>query len=360
MSYRIGKNEKPGQGLRRVAREELKCAVAPLDAGGELEPVLHEVRRRLKRLRSLLLLAEQKPANRIHKRLGALVRTTARRIGSVRDMHVQIRTLQKLRKHCRKSKALELCQTLQARFEREASSTNAGHLLRETAIQLNEAVALLEKWPPETLAWSTVCSACKRARREHFKQMRKALADFETESLHEWRKCAKVWWHQTQLLNGHSDEDFEGLFRKLKELGDCLGEDHDLSLIRKDLGIIKSPAALKLLSIIKKHRARLQKRAARLGRKLVHFQSIAGPRPPVRRGTLPPRPQFPAPAGKAEEKSGGVMRVGEPDIPQDAPSHASQPPCNSSVPQENHEDANMTLEQEPNNPLALSCNFAAN
>jgi len=98
--------------------------------------------------------------------------------------------------------------------------------------------------------------------------MKRALANPENESLHEWRKRAKTWWYQTRLLKAHSAKKMDKLCQDLETLTECLGEDHDLALVEQTLGKTNSAAQAELLVLLKKKRARLQKKAEKLGLRL--------------------------------------------------------------------------------------------
>jgi hypothetical protein len=56
IAYRIPPDEYPETVLRRIAREEIGAAIEDIDSAADLHEAVHEVRKRLKRIRGLLRL----------------------------------------------------------------------------------------------------------------------------------------------------------------------------------------------------------------------------------------------------------------------------------------------------------------
>ena len=271
MAYQLSTKERPGPGLRRVAREELTCALAEIQSGRQSGEVLHEVRKRLKKLRAALRRAGKQSAGRSQTGLAALFRKASRRIAALRDAQVQAGAFKKLAEQCRNAAARELCLSLQSAMISKTSRAGTARPLREVTVQLKEAALLLENWPSEDLGWPTVWSAWKNTRRKYFKLMKRAIATLKTESLHEWRKSTKTWWYQTLLLEVHARKKNGKLLRRLEVLSEQLGADHDLALLEQTLRKSKSPASSTIRPILKKQRLRLQKKAISLGLKLADF-----------------------------------------------------------------------------------------
>lgn len=268
MAFQIGSNERPGNGLRRVALEELARAILKIESGRQEVEFLHDLRKQLKKLRALLRLAGEKPPCPGQKRLSAIYRGASRQIAGMRDAQVQTRALEKLGKCCREPASRELCHILQARMAARTLRTAAVLPLRTICANLKKASKLHEKWPPGELSWRAVRKSWRKTGRKNFKLMRRACANPGTENFHEWRKSVKTWWYQTLLLKFHCDEPPEKLLQNLETLGEWLGEDHDLALVEQTLLKTKSAVAPVLKTVINKQRARLQKRAVKLGSKL--------------------------------------------------------------------------------------------
>jgi CHAD domain-containing protein len=95
-------------------------------------------------------------------------------------------------------------------------------------------------------------------------RMRDAAADPTTENLHEWRKRTKDLWHAAQLLRPAAPTRMKRFAKRAHQLSDLLGDDHDLSVLREQVGRSDKP----LLAVIDRRRATLQRRAFALGAEL--------------------------------------------------------------------------------------------
>ena len=103
-----------------------------------------------------------------------------------------------------------------------------------TLLAAAEALAALR---PRLLAdlgvldWEVLAAGLEASYGGGRKAMRAAFADPHDEAFHEWRKLAKDLWYQTQVLEGCCPPQLRALTELLDELGDQLGEDHDLAVL---------------------------------------------------------------------------------------------------------------------------------
>ena len=268
MAYQIAKDERPGPGLRRVAREEITRVLALIGSASPRGPVLHEIRKALKKLRALLRLAGTGAAGRDTRALATIFKNASHRTADIRDMQAQARTLEAVEKLCRHKAAQAFCNRVTAELAKKNRRAGTAQLFLQTAGSLRKAAALLKRWPADDLSWHAVRGVWKKARRKNFKRMKSALAHPDSESLHAWRKSAKTWWYQTLLLEEHLAVKPGKLIRDLKKLSDWLGDDHDLALVARMLVEKDTVAAGPVLVILEKKRLSLQKKAVILGREI--------------------------------------------------------------------------------------------
>jgi hypothetical protein len=77
--------------------------------------------------------------------------------------------------------------------------------------------------------------------------MERASADHSTDRLHEWRKRVKYLRHQMEVLGAVLPESMQMMAGCLRELGECLGLDHDLadleSVVVRSPDVFSSPTA---------------------------------------------------------------------------------------------------------------------
>lgn len=88
--------------------------------------------------------------------------------------------------------------------------------------------------------------------------------------MHEWRKRAKDLWYQVRILKPIQADALGELARCLKQIGQYLGDDHDLFMLEqaaRQAGLERRELEA-VSQIVATRRAQLQKKAFALGREL--------------------------------------------------------------------------------------------
>jgi CHAD domain-containing protein len=91
------------------------------------------------------------------------------------------------------------------------------------------------------------------------------------ERLHESRKQAKYLWHELEILEPIQPATVAKLAKLAHRVSDCLGDDHDLAVLRQRILSSRSlsrPAIRSMVAAIDHRRRELQRQAHRLGRRL--------------------------------------------------------------------------------------------
>ena len=112
--------------------------------------------------------------------------------------------------------------------------------------------------------------------RKIYRQSRKAFAVAKrrpaTAALHEWRKRTKYFANAVDVLGKHAPSRAVALAKDAARLGDWLGEEHDLAMladaVRRDRRALTPRAKARLRKAIDARRAKLQRKALRLGETL--------------------------------------------------------------------------------------------
>ncbi len=102
---------------------------------------------------------------------------------------------------------------------------------------------------------------------------RKALQNGSEKKMHEWRKRVKYQRDHLEMLRKIRKEEMEQMAQQAHRLADLLGQYNDLAVLEKlAVGELRSALEKKhrrmLLSLIAKRQQMLQKKAAKLGRRL--------------------------------------------------------------------------------------------
>ncbi len=220
--------------LREQLRDDIVSARETLlEDGTRLDKRIHKARRRLKRARTVLR-ALRPLAGEAARSLGRELGDIARSLSAARDADVMAATAERL-----------------------AGETDGpeGEALRHLAGTLAaRAKAVHAELPPIEAAAAALARAAeaaidlvwgKRAGRADvllagiettYRDGRAALAaaaapGADDEALHDWRKAVKHRWHLSKLAEQRSAAALPSVVTALDELGELLGEEHDLAVL---------------------------------------------------------------------------------------------------------------------------------
>ena len=102
---------------------------------------------------------------------------------------------------------------------------------KQAAVDIERALGRVDKWPLKRLTTKSVRSGLKTA----YKKARRALAVVRRSAtdvnLHELRKTIKDLWYHLRLLGGDRPPSIETVTNRLRDLGQKLGDDHDLAML---------------------------------------------------------------------------------------------------------------------------------
>lgn len=297
MSFTIRPDEGISKAIRRVARAQLgKAADTLRDAGQPLCQRIHLMRTSIKRVRALIALARPAAphgARRADRRLRRLAGATS----ELRDAEVVLMTLDGvwpaptgIRKDTRpagiRAELAARLSTLERAFEAEKIIERLiKKLLRERHRTREWVPAAKGGW--EKL-WNRPAARVSQSYRRARRAMARADHDGGGEALHDWRKAVKRHRYQFQFLLGAPPDESISNLADLEELGELLGEDHDLAVL--EATVANDAKALpggadrdRLSAAITQRRRALEAETGPLGERLF------GMRPRMFRGRLQSR-----------------------------------------------------------------------
>jgi CHAD domain-containing protein len=272
------------QTLRRITLGQLDLAIELLggeSGGGRAldRKTIHETRKALKRLRALVGLLREELGERQYKREHAILRDAARQLAGARDAEVMVDTLDALlerhpRELGRRRPLIELRRRLVA--ERAAAARRAldDRALRAQVLRdLSGLRERAQRWElPERPGLTIVERDLRRVYRQGRRRMRRVeRGRGGARAAHEWRKRVKDLRYAAEILG------LRPLARRAEELGELLGEEHDLVVLAELLpppgrapfkGKRGKRARRALLERIARRRRLLRKRALRDGERL--------------------------------------------------------------------------------------------
>ncbi|MEQ8514852.1 MAG: CHAD domain-containing protein [Chromatocurvus sp.] len=279
MAFKFNPRESAGDGIRRMAREQMDKALAEIDDSGlDRQQTVHQVRKRCKKIRALLQLArgDLDNAGKVYQRENACFRDAARSLSNVRDAEALLETCDKLI-------------DASPRQDKRQRLENARHVLEErrlTAVQddiglderidafaatLRAARQRVEAWPIGD-SFAALAPGLKKNYRRGRKAMKSAVKTPSTDKLHEWRKRVKYHRYHLQVLRPTWDAVLHAWQDELNDMGEALGDDHDLAVFTATLSeeharFTSNRELRALVGLCDRRRAQLQARVFPLGQR---------------------------------------------------------------------------------------------
>lgn len=266
MCYCFEQGDSVADNLRRIVHEQIDEARASLAATDAPDAAIHDVRKRLKKLRALVRLVRDEVGKDVYKRENACFRDAGRHLSGVRDAYVLVETMEQLLDHAADPDAFgPIHDWLTRRYETLAAKHHDQDAETRAAVDdaLTAARERVATWPVETPGFDALRPGLHRVYQRGYERKADAEAQPSAERLHEWRKRVKYLWYHLRLLTPIAPEQITPLVDDLDQLQEVLGNDHDLAVLRRTLldaddlpGDVAAYEALLLL--INERRAALQ------------------------------------------------------------------------------------------------------
>ena len=287
MPFQFKRREKTDSGVRRMAHEQITRILSEIEAAPEGQHVaIHNVRKRCKKLRSLIRLVRSEFAGKkSYARENASIRDAARLLSGLRDAQSIIEAYDALiDRDDLPSKSEGLDQVRQLLIARRDEATDEQSSLADRVEQFQQAMrAALKRagrWKFGSSNFRLLQQGLEQTYSNGLAAMQHANHKPTTENFHEWRKHVKYHWHHLEMVKSIWDEPLAARIGAAKTLSEYLGDDHDLAVLTE---VIKEPAfetidpeTRKLLTkLIESRRAELQSQAAALGKRMYAEQPSA-------------------------------------------------------------------------------------
>jgi len=240
MPFRFRANKNIQRELRRIAREQVQRAQRELDeqAEGRHEAV-HDVRKRCKKIRGLIRLV--RPAFDGYACVNKHFRDMARLLSVSRDATTLIECFDALVERFATSEGSDIERVKPLRvelIERRASTTNDEQLdqrIDEVRVRLQESLDAIENWRLDASGFDAVGGGLTHTYGRGREAIKLALKKPTMEHFHEWRKEVKYHRCHFSLLRDCWRGPFEVWCNEAKQLGDTLGDEHDLTVFSDTL-----------------------------------------------------------------------------------------------------------------------------
>lgn len=239
MSFRIKTHGCIGASLKRVADQEIAAAVAELQSmeSSSVSDAVHEVRKHFKKLRALVQLLREPLGAKVVKEEQAFYRDTGREFQRLRDAYAQAATLRSLVDRFfdtrRPPIALAASRVLAAE-EAGARRKIAKNAVGQAVLAgLNDARLRVAGWELDDFRWKDLRAALRRSYRRGRDAWRHACTEPRPRALHDWRRRTKDLLYHVMLCHSIAPDFMEELAGELEVLGEFLGDDHDIVVLRE-------------------------------------------------------------------------------------------------------------------------------
>jgi CHAD domain-containing protein len=258
--------------IKAVSIEEIGGAIALLgETACERSHVVHLVRRRLKRIRSLLVALDEVPGANRPARVRQL-RDAARLLAPGRDADVLAASAARIA-----ADGGEVAGVATRLAERLAGAADAAHAAAvpfETVIaRLRASEADLRSLPDDFPAGPLLAAGLVAAYRGGRRDWRDCGDGGSDEALHDWRKQVKDRRHLSAMVPFETPVTSRAVRRDLDRLAEILGDEHDFALLAARLAaepdLVERRGDREALGeTIARRRRRLKKEALALGEEL--------------------------------------------------------------------------------------------
>lgn len=265
MAPALRRRESAAAGIRRLGREEIEGLLT--DLGGTVgAEQIHSARKRCKQLRALLRLLRGGIDPDLRRRENARWRELARGLSNARDAEVRLRTFTRL--IGRVGRFPKLTHQLEAEVK-EASRTGFDRAkigrLKATVLR---GLRVWATMPISGHGWRLLEPGLHKGYRAARRGRKQAEKMPGNDALHDWRKGVKTHWHHLKLFHHFHPGALKTRAGQLHELGELLGLDHDLAVLRAWIQENALPSLKQLDPLIARRRRRLQREAFQLGDQL--------------------------------------------------------------------------------------------
>jgi CHAD domain-containing protein len=212
--------------LHRIAGSELSRALAAIPDQRATPPAgIHDVRKRIKKVRGLLRLL--RPGLRDYQVENAALREAAQSISGLRDSAVRLATLDMLFPDLPDALA-----PLRPALEGEMpSDTSMPDAVPQTRVRLLEIQQRVQHWHVRGKDRHVLAEGLARTRKRAQLALDHAARDTSIEAMHEWRKRAKDHWYQSRLFTPVWPDVIAPQAEAASVLTEALGVHHDLGVL---------------------------------------------------------------------------------------------------------------------------------
>ncbi|MFP4352914.1 MAG: CHAD domain-containing protein [Puniceicoccaceae bacterium] len=279
MSYKFSIGESAGDGIRRMAVEQIDRTLEEIaDSGLDRHDTIHQARKHCKKIRALLRLGrgDLDGGSAVYERENKCFRDASRALSEARDAEVLVETFDMLAETFGDQIDLDRLRSVRASLEeRKAKASGGEETLEERIARFAEAIGRARErvadWPIGD-DFGSLGPGLEKTYKRGRRALESVAGEPATANFHEWRKRVKYHRYHVRVLRSVWEDVLDAWRDALHDLSDLLGDDHDLAVFGKTLseerGRFDSKRDVQaLLGLADRRRAQLQAKAFPLGRR---------------------------------------------------------------------------------------------
>lgn len=235
MAYRFKLDDTLGRGFRRIVRDEVGKARSALalagESGADIGRAVHETRRSLKRLRSLLRLVRSEIGSNTFRKQNGALRHIARRLSMARDVRVAIATLGDLEAEG----GVGAADAASASGRLSSIAAEHGDPIDDATLKAADKALEQVGRRLQRIEWKRGSPASASGLTVSCKALRDACAAAYAEPtddrFHDLRKAAQDYARHLQLLASAWPAAIAPRAEAARQVSEALGNDHDLCVL---------------------------------------------------------------------------------------------------------------------------------
>lgn len=246
----------------------IAAALARLEQPRVSDEAVHETRKTLKKARAALRLLRPELEPATYRAQNALLRDAGRCLSPLREPRSMLDALAALREHDPEALSRASLDRVTKNLRAEKARVARAWAGRRTPLAkcirlLKHSLARAEQPDFSRIGPEALADGMRRIYRKGCRSLAQARKSRAPEALHEWRKQTKYLLNALETLYGTRLGKAKRAAKRAEKLVERLGDDHDLDTLGRRTQSLKT-----LQASIARRRAKLQKQAFSLGKKL--------------------------------------------------------------------------------------------
>jgi len=279
MAFELKLRESLRKAVPRIVRKQLDRASEVLTGVRRVsrDEAVHEWRTSVKKIRAVLRLVRPEIGRKTYSKQNARFREAARPLSEVRDAKILVEGLDKLTERFREQLAGRAFDGIRGQLQADLRAVHKRvldkqHAFAAAARSIRQARRTIKSWTDVRNRWSSIGQGLRQTYRGAREAYEDAMADASVGNLHQWRKQVKYLRYQLNILRPIWPERMEELINEADQMGQLLGDDHDLAVLCETLTgepqrFGEASDVQLLLALIDRRRAELQQDASLLAEK---------------------------------------------------------------------------------------------